>query len=221
MEQELENVYWMGGAGCSGKSTVAELLAAQFDLELYSGDSWLHRLDRSDPQIHPFLTRINRFRKGEIELEKHPFLWPPPEQMQSLIQGWTEYFPFYVEDLQRYPAGTQVIIEGAQMLPEFLEGLVDPKRAIYLNATESFIREWSLSRSAEQAHLRRVADPDTAAENRIQVTILIGQYISRSARDRGFRVVSVDGSKTPQEVAGIVAEHFGLVAATKHKMSPR
>jgi len=41
--------------------------------------------------------------------------------------------------------------------------------------------------------------------------ILFAKYISEGARDRGFRVETVDGTKTPEEVARIVAEHFGLL----------
>ena len=63
----------------------------------------------------------------------------------------------------------------------------------------------------ELQHLRGLADPDTAAENRIGTMILFAKYISEGARDRGFRVETVDGTKTPEEVARTVAEHFGII----------
>ena len=34
----LPHVYWVGGPGCSGKSSVARLLAARFDLRVYHVD---------------------------------------------------------------------------------------------------------------------------------------------------------------------------------------
>jgi len=42
-QRSLRHVYWLGGAPCAGKSTVAGILADQFRLAIYHTDDWRPR----------------------------------------------------------------------------------------------------------------------------------------------------------------------------------
>lgn len=40
-EDKLKNVFWLGGSPCAGKSSISEILANRFDLEVYQVDKAL------------------------------------------------------------------------------------------------------------------------------------------------------------------------------------
>ena len=41
LQRALSHVYWIGGSGCAGKSTIAKKLAAQYHLAIYHCDDHL------------------------------------------------------------------------------------------------------------------------------------------------------------------------------------
>ncbi len=79
---------------------------------------------------------------------------------------------------------------------------------VIMVATEEFrqcqLRE--LPRAATVDH--DVSDPARAQHNRLARDHLVAQDAVRSAHHLGIRVIEVDGSRTANAVAGIVADHF-------------
>src|SRR5262245_29730870 len=60
LRERLEQVYWIGGGSCAGKSTIARRIAARHDLRVYSTDDVMARhasqSSREEcPLLHSFM----------------------------------------------------------------------------------------------------------------------------------------------------------------------
>ena len=116
MTEQLQNVYWIGGASGSGKSTIARRIAAEHGLRLYATDDVMddhaRRSSREDcPLLHRFMAMdmderwVNRSPKTMLET----FHW---------FQG--EGFNLIIEDLLHLQPGSGVIVEGFRLLPRLV-----------------------------------------------------------------------------------------------------
>ena len=43
--------------------------------------------------------------------------------------------------------------------------------------------------------------------------MLTAEYTVATAREFGFRTIAIDGGRSAEEIADVVAEHFGLVVS--------
>jgi hypothetical protein len=113
-----------------------------------------------------------------------------------------------VEDIEALPCSPLVVVEGTPLLPWLMAGRVaGPGHAVWLVPTPEFQRARLLERP--RIALERTSDPERALENRVRREVAVGELIERDARERGFRVIRVDGSLGLEEVAGLVDEAFG------------
>jgi hypothetical protein len=175
-------VVWIGGSTGSGKTTVTRILAARHGLRVFPVDAFWYS------HVH---------RLGELADEPAPDAqWldmTPAEQAADFEASTRRRWPLVVADLDALPPSPPVIVEGPQVLPD----LIPPgDRAVFLVGTT----EWQRS-VLEKRPLPMTADPPRALENRIEKDRLYGQRVVSLARARGFPVISIDGSRTPEEIA--------------------
>ncbi|HEX6716582.1 MAG TPA: hypothetical protein VF088_05695 [Pyrinomonadaceae bacterium] len=77
MSEQLQHVYWIGGASCAGKSTIARRIAAQHGLQVYATDDVMaDHARRSTPEDPPLLHRWGRCRIT-CNVIHVPLLYPP------------------------------------------------------------------------------------------------------------------------------------------------
>jgi hypothetical protein len=177
---------WIGGGTGSGKSTVTRILGARFGMRVFPIDAFWYS------HVH---------RLGELEDEPSPDeQWlgmTPAEQAVDFEALTRRRWPLIVADLDALPPDPPVIVEGPQVLPD----LIPPGgRAVFLVGT----REWQREVLAERP-LPATADPARALENRIEKDRLFGERVVALARLRGFRVITIDGVRAPEEIAAEVA----------------
>lgn len=202
----FDHVYWLGGNGCSGKSTIANILAQRFPFEIYHGDGWRKHIPRAKPDNHPLMCQIRDGLYGKEDL----FMSPPEQQVHGMTKLYRENFSFVLQDLEAMPEDQLVLVEGGQMLPELVQTVAGPSHCIFLISANEFIRKYNLSRNAETKHYQDLPDPQLALENRIAAFDLLGKRVYDSAHKIGFRTFAVDGTTPPERVADLVATHFKL-----------
>src|SRR5438128_10271014 len=57
----LEGVFWLGGSPCAGKSSISEVIARRFGLDVYRVDeAFESHAQRFDPLRHPALTNWSK-----------------------------------------------------------------------------------------------------------------------------------------------------------------
>ena len=205
MNDRLNRVLWIGGSPCSGKSTIAQRLAATFGLRVFSCDDAFerHRL-LVTPDHQPVFARLASSSCDGL------WLRPVSQQIEEEITCYQEEFPFILADLA-LPDEECGIAEGAALLPSLLAGLgVPSSRAIWIVPDESFQRAHYVRREWRHDVLRGCADPEQGWENWMARDAGFARHVTAEALGLGFRVVLVDGSRTVDEIYAEVVDHVGL-----------
>ena len=209
MKRDLEHVLWIGGAPCSGKSSIAEMLASKYGLAVYRcDDAFFEHEKRVDPNIHPTFHEITRMTWNEI------WMRPVDVQVAEELECYREQFEMITADLLVYPKSTLVLAEGAALLPDVVSRvLTDRRRATWIVPTEAFQRaHYTPERRPWMRDIMgQCEDPAQALRNWMGRDVGFARQIAGRARELGLGLMEVDGSRTIAENAEIVARHFGLI----------
>jgi 2-phosphoglycerate kinase len=199
----LDHVFWLGGSACSGKSSVARLVAAELGLTLYACDDHFeeHRR-RADPARHPWFHRLM-----DAPMEE---LWAQPAAVQAdeLLRFYQDEFEMVFEDLAALPG--PVLAEGVGLLPERVAAVCpDPRQAVWLIATPDFRRRIYPERGPfVRDLLSRCADTEQVFSRWMERDDRIAGRLAGDARRLGLEVITVEGGQSLQETARRVAERF-------------
>src|ERR1051326_4868657 len=119
-QTELQNVYWIGGGSAAGKSTIADRIAAERGLSVYSTDDVMaDHARRSSPENCPLLHEFMAMDMDERWGNRSPqiifetFHWSRGERLN--LRG---------EVSPRAPPGPAVIVAGFGLFPRFVKPLL-------------------------------------------------------------------------------------------------
>ena len=190
LQKLISQAYILGGSPCSGKSTVAEMLAAQYGFHYYKADDHdPEHMARAQADIQPITFKYAHMGWDAIWSQS-------PEQL--LVDETTYYherFPFILEDLGKLPPEKPVILEGAAFLPELIHPfLPKPEQVVFMIPTLEFQLHHYSQRPWIQSILKDCHDPKQAFDNWMQRDHLFGQAITQKAASYGYSVIIVDGS---------------------------
>lgn len=201
-------IYFLGGSPCSGKSTVAAMLAAQYGMLHYKLDDKLFDFMRmaagaGSPRCCAY------FSKSSDEI----WLRSPHEQCDDEVEIYREMFPFMASDLRQLPASQPVIAEGAGFLPELMQQMrVDLHHYKCLVPTPAFQMEHYKQRAFVAEVLRDCSAPATAFANWMQRDILFADFAEQSAKALHYATMRTDGTLSPDAVATAVLSQFRLLS---------
>jgi len=204
-EEKLENVFCLGGSPCSGKSSMSELIARRFGLDVYHVDKdfEVHE-QRFDPIRHPTLT------KWLASSWNQRWMQPLDTLVQDVIACYQEHFALILEDVCSLPKRT-LLVEGTALLPRAVaEVLSRQSRAIWVIPTAAFQRihyprrDWALNIVAQ------CSNPEEAFNNWIERDIRFAEWIEKEVSALHLPLLKVDGNRTVKENAELVAIHFDL-----------
>lgn len=206
------HAYILGGSPCCGKSTIAEMLVARFNLQYYKVDDYEYaHLERSQPDQHPTMFMYSQMGWNEI--------WSRPvaQQVQDVFAYYRERFVMIVEDLSAYDLEQPIILEGAAYLPELIhECGVSPALAFFMAPAKAFQLHHYRQRPWIHDILRECDDPEQAFTNWMQRDHLFGKEVIRQAEALGYATTFVDGNRRIEGQYACVAAHFGLSAQPDH-----
>lgn len=204
---ELQNIYWMGGSPCAGKSTICERLAVKYDLAYYCVDSHYEaHLARADAVRHPNVVRLRNIPWNDV------FLRPVPDLLRDEINFYREVIELIVEDLQvLLQENRPIIAEGAALLPELVAPyLPDSRHGLWVVPTETFQREHYSKRPWIHDILADTRDPAQAFENWMRRDARFAEYVRAGCAERGYEVIVVDGEAGLEENLRRAEENFGF-----------
>jgi 2-phosphoglycerate kinase len=204
--ETLENVFWLGGSPCAGKSSISELIADRFGLEVYHVDEAFEVHAQSfDPFRHPTLT------KWLAASWNQRWMQPVDALVQDVIACYQEHFTLILEDLCCL-AKRPLLVEGSALLPKEVAGVLSRQsRAIWVIPSADFQRMhyprrvWALNIVALCNH------PAEAFHNWMERDIRFAKWIEEEARALQLPLLRVDGNRTVEENAQAVAIQFELV----------
>lgn len=188
----LREALWIGGGQWAGKTTVSGILAGRFGLTHY-------HYDYHDSRGHWDRRTAAAARRGEIPgpAAVDPE-WTPEKAAADAIAVFAERFAFVLDDLRALQSPRPILADGWGLRPELVaEVTPDLGRMVVMVPTEDF-------RLAQLERLPRA----TAQRHRLTRNRLVAADAVARAKERGVRVIEVDGSRDAEEMADVVAGHF-------------
>jgi dephospho-CoA kinase len=170
---------FIGGGQGSGKSSIAWALSRRHGLQLYNVD---HRT-----QVHLARHRPHRF----FELsEDERWVYPEVETMlEWFIETSRDRLRIVLEDLADLPDEPGAIVEGPQLFPSFVAGVVrHPDQALFLVARPEEQRERLLARGP----IRRTSQPVVARRKATERDLLIAARVEAEANALGLTALVAD-----------------------------
>ena len=208
LREQFRHVYWVGGGSGAGKSTIARLIAARYNLRVYTTDDVMsdharRSTNEDSPMLHRFMAMdmnerwVNRTPKAMLET----FHWFHGEGFRSIV-----------EDLLTLPRKPGVIVEGFRLLPRLVEPLLGvPARAVWLLPTPEFRRSVIERRGGSATgFLARTSDPEKALRNLLERDRMFTDIVRTETAQLELPMIDVDGGMTEDDLAGQVTAVFGL-----------
>ena len=202
------NVLWLGGSPCAGKSSIGEILAQRFSLDVYHVDEAFEaHAQRVSPAHQPALTKWNGCSWNERWIQ------PVDDLVQNVIACYQEHFALVYEDILKNSKKKSLIVEGAALLPRQVASVLPNRsQAIWLIPSADFQRAHYSEREWARVIVAQCDQPDVAFHNWMERDIRFAEWVEAEAIALDLAVLRVDGKRTLEENAQSVAAHFQLVA---------
>ena len=163
---------WIGGGTGAGKSTTARALAVRHGLRRFAIDSFWYAHD----------ARWAQPRKSPDE----QWLETPPEvQAVEFEETSRRMMRYALDDLAALP-DVPTVVEGPQILPDLVPA---GDQAVFLDPTPAWQRTVLAPRPMPSS------DPERALAARLVKDRLYADRVARLAREHGFPVLEMDGSR--------------------------
>jgi len=203
----MREIYYIGGSPCSGKSTIAEVLAAEYSFDYYKLDDYLDphmKLAALEGKPHSLVALALDFEQ----------MWMRDPQLQAdeELAIYEEMLPYALRDISEMEGDVPIIAEGAGFTPDLMAGLdVKTTRYICIVPTEVFQREMYAQRTWIGQFLAGCKDPDAAFDNWMSRDALFARDVLHQAQKYGYQSIVVDGRQSIKENCIAVANSFMLV----------
>jgi hypothetical protein len=208
VRERRHHVRWIGGGSGAGKSTVADRLATQFNLQVLHCETFAPHAARSNPVDDPLLHAFMAISMDERWVNRSP-----SEMMATFHGHQGEGFDLIIEDLLAMAARPPVLVEGFRLLPRLVAPLLSSlDHAVWLIPTPQFRRAAFEQRGSLWDIPLRTSDPTRALENWLAREELFTTVVAGEAAALELHVIRVDGHQSADELARQVAERLRLTA---------
>ena len=130
---------------------------------------------------------------------------PVDVQVNEEFEFYRERFDMILEDLQAIKTDSKIIVEGAALLPELLNGInVNSGNVLYMIPTREFQYQKYSEREFIHYILKDCEDPKQAFKNWMERDAQFGEKVRSQANLYGYKTMIVDGSKTEEETFSAV-----------------
>ena len=190
-------LYMIGGSPCSGKSTIASLLARQYQL--------LHI--KLDDLVDEMMSQASADSQPICLLRQDR---NPEEMADEEWRFYEEIFP-YVKSYLIKNQDRPLLVEGAGLLPHLVKELEWPASSyLCLTPTADFQKKHYRQREWVSYVLEGTTNPEQAFENWMQRDILFAQMVRKEAMRLGYSSLMTDGSQSETQTAEEIARLLKL-----------
>lgn len=203
----MTNIYYIGGSPCSGKSTVAEMIAEKFGLYYFKVDDFLfENIAKAKEKGKVCSTKASLMSVDET------WLRAPEVQCEEELAVYREIFEFAIEDLGKIQAQNGIITEGAAYLPELMRGYgIDEYHYICVVPTKEFQYYHYRQRPWVPYVLEGCSNKVLAFENWMERDVLFAAAVRESAIALGYQTFLTDRTKDSFYTYEQVCNAFGLI----------
>jgi hypothetical protein len=205
LREYLKNVYFLTGTACGGKSTTAQVLSDKYGIEVYRIDEHHdeHRL-LSNPIDQPAMNR--QFRDADEFFGRSV-----DEYTAWLLGNSREQLGYILLDLIRLSQDKKIICDCIMTVEE-AQQLTVHSRVAFLVRDPVNLAEQYANRPDHQGFknwLESASDVEKAKAVCSETLGRINRKAIADIKDSGYFYLERKGDKTPEEVAQLVAQHFG------------
>ena len=206
--EQLQHVYWIGGASAAGKSTIARRIAAQYGLRVYATDDVMPdhaaRSSAADcPLLHQFMA---------MDMDERWLNRSPKTMLDTFHWFRGEAFEFIVDDLLSLPREPGIVVEGLRLLPHLVQPLLSVEaHAVWLLPTPEF-RQRVIERrgGSSWAFLAKTSNPEIAVGNLLERDRLFTDMLREETARLGLHGIEVDTTTSEDDLAKRVTNMFGV-----------
>lgn len=207
----FDNVYWVIGGACSGKSTVCQAIAAQHSISLYDMDE------------HSFGDYIGRYTWDRHPASKSWFSAENPlEWVLSL--SWPEFNDLYraanlecldlfAEDLRADPPSGPVLVDGGITHPSVLAQILPAARIFCIGVDSQTSADcWNQdpARAPMKEMVVKLDNPNADWPKFLEFDRFISATIIDESEMAGVEVQYREGGLPVAELAATILKHFQL-----------
>jgi len=199
-------VFFLGGAPCCGKSSVAAALAewyglAHYQIDIRMGDV----MSKLDPERYPNLVRWWGMDSDVRWLQSQEHL------MQEVLNCYHEQFCWVMADIASCAGETPMLVEGSSLLPEWLAGEMERlDGAAWMVPEEAFQRQRYGERDWVWPFLGDCRDGAQAFENWMRRDAAYAKLVTEQTEALGMPLLVVDRRLSIDDAAAWVAAQLGL-----------
>ena len=206
MAASKRKVFWLGGSPCAGKSSISEILASRFGLDVYHVDeAFDFHLQQIDAARQPALM------KWQHSSWNQRWMQPIDDLVQDVIGCYGEHFGLVYEDILKMPGENNLLVEGSALLPQQVESvLLQREQAIWLIPSAEFQRAHYSEREWARNIAAQCTNPDLAFHNWMERDVRFAEWVEAEVTALNLALLRVDGKRTLEENAESVAAHFQL-----------
>lgn len=202
----MAEIYYLGGAPCSGKTTAASALRARHGLRAFDLDRHLERL------THRGMLDGNKLlRWASITPPEDTWRRPVAEQSYAEWAIYRAVFPYIRQELEALGEGAPILAEGTGLLPESLaEAHVAPDHCLFLVPSPDFQRVHFRQRPWVAQVLAHVEHPEEAFSVWMARNDRFATAIRQQAQQLGYTVLETDESSSEAATLRMVEQALGL-----------
>ena len=210
LKGEKVMLYMIGGSPCSGKSTLASLLARKYDLLHIKLDDLVDEM-MSQASVNSRPICLLRQDRNPEQI----WMRNPEEMADEEWHFYEEIFP-YVKSYLIKNQDKALLVEGAGLLPHLIKSLEEPAVSyLCLTPTADFQKKHYKQREWVPYVLEGTSNPEQAFENWMQRDILFAQMVRKEAQKLGYPSLMTDGSRSEKETAEKIARLLKLPNTNK------
>ena len=205
IKEYLRNVYFIAGTPCGGKTSISRALGKKYGIPVYDIDEMFPRHYAIADSIHqPNMTRD--FKDAD------EFFGRSVEEYKTwLLDNLREQLDFMILDLIKLSQNGPVICD-CHFTMEEVEQFSDPSRAAFMITDPTDLVETYCDRPDHQDFsdfIHSATDYEKAKRTCTQTLYELNMDAYNEIKKSKFFWVERDYSRTVEETAALVAEHFG------------
>lgn len=200
------NVFFLLGSPCSGKTTVANILAKKYGMFYFGGDS--KRFDYykyAEKETHPFMTR-----------DASDFWNWTLDEMVAWEKGVvSEQTPYILKDLNELSKSNDLILFEGMLELATVRKMVPVNQIAYLSVDKSVCEREFFAREDHRGMIENIMATPGIDESEKQRRIRMRKSAAihafhENAEEFGIHTFMREETKTAQEMAEKIARHLGL-----------
>lgn len=202
----MAKIYYIGGSPCSGKSTIAKMIADRLGLYYFKVDDYLDKyMSRGKEANKLYSVKAMEMSADEI------WMRDPMTQNIEELEIYHEIFEFILEDLNQIETLNGIITEGAAFLPELVNEIkVENHSYICIVPTKDFQYHHYKLRPWVPDILAECTDKEQAFENWMERDALFAATVRENADKIGYQSIVTDGSIDVNTIYEQVVNWFNL-----------